>query len=139
MHRKQLLRVAVLLGSIMLGSTFYLIWDKSELIGQAVSQGTFPNSEEKADVIVVHVDDGYEPNMVTITKGQTVLWVNESSEFHWPTSNIHPTHRLYSKFDSLKPIAPGESWEFTFTKAGEWHFHDHLRANKGGIVIVNSN
>ena len=74
----------------------------------------------------------YQPRCIAIT----ALWVNESSDFHWPASNIHPTHALYSEFDSLKPIVQGESWTFTFTKTRKWNFHDHLRANKGGIVIV---
>jgi len=139
MQQKQFLWVVVFTGSLLLLGAVYFFLGSSEKAHQAVSQNEPLKSDEGAAVIIRRIDDGYVPNTVTITKGQTVLWVNESDEFHWPASNIHPTHRLYSEFDPLKPIAPGESFAFTFTKVGKWHFHDHLRANKGGIVIVNSN
>lgn len=136
MQRIQFLWMVVFIGSLLLGGIFYLWLSSSEKILQAVPQDKFLKSEEEADIIIRRVDGGYEPNTVTITKGQKVLWINESSEFHWPASNIHPTHTLYPEFDALKPIALHESWAFTFTKVGQWHFHDHLRANKTGLIIV---
>ena len=42
-------------------------------------------------VTIVRTDSGYEPNEVTIKKGDIVLWKNESSDYHWPASDLHPT------------------------------------------------
>ena len=88
------------------------------------------------DVTIVRTDNGYEPREVTIKKGDIVLWVNESSEFHWPASDLHPTHGVYPEFDPRKPIAPGDEWKFQFNEVGEWKFHDHIRANQTGVVTV---
>lgn len=87
-------------------------------------------------VTIVRTNAGYEPNEVTIKKGDIVLWTNESDEYHWPASDLHPTHGIYPEFDPLKPIAPGDTWKFKFDKVGVWNFHDHIRANKIGTITV---
>lgn len=87
-------------------------------------------------VTIVRTSAGYEPNEVTIKKGDIILWTNESDEYHWPASDLHPTHGVYPEFDPLKPIAPGDEWKFQFNQVGEWKFHDHIRANKIGTITV---
>lgn len=86
--------------------------------------------------IIRRVAGGYEPKEVTITAGETVSFVNDSAEFHWPASDVHPTHTIYSAFDPREPVAPGETWSFTFEEAGTWGLHDHLRANYKGSIVV---
>lgn len=87
-------------------------------------------------VVIKRTDEGYEPKEVTIKQGDVVTWVNETKEFHWPASDLHPTHGVYPEFDPLRPIAPGEEWSFKFDKVGVWKYHDHIRANKTGTVTV---
>ncbi len=87
-------------------------------------------------VIVTRTAEGYEPKEITIEVGDTVQWVNESGEYHWPASDLHPTHGVYPEFDPMTPVAPDDVWQFTFTKEGEWRYHDHIRANKTGTVTV---
>ena len=87
-------------------------------------------------ITVVRTETGYEPSDVTIKKGDIVRFTNESSEYHWPASDLHPTHGVYPAFDPLKPIAQGESWQFQFDQVGTWNFHDHIRANKTGTIMV---
>ena len=97
-----------------------------------------PQSEQTGEpaVTIVRTINGYEPRDVTIKKGQIVLWKNESKDYHWPASDLHPTHGIYPEFDPLRPIAPGAEWKFKFDRVGKWNFHDHIRANKTGTVTV---
>ena len=88
------------------------------------------------DIVIRQTKNGYEPTEILVKVGTRVVWVNETDTFIWPASNIHPTHRIYSEFDPLEPYAPGEAWALTFLKVGEWEFHDHLKANKQGVVKV---
>jgi len=88
------------------------------------------------EVIIHMTDAGYEPNKITIQKGTMVTFVNDGQNEHWPASNIHPTHGIYPKFDPQKNIAPGESWSFTFDKAGIWHMHDHTYPQITGTITV---
>ena len=71
-------------------------------------------------------------------KGDVVTWLNATEEFHWPASDLHPTHGVYPEFDPLMPIAPGDTWSFKFEKEGVWKYHDHIRANKTGTITVTS-
>jgi plastocyanin len=87
-------------------------------------------------VVITRTKEGYTPKEVTIKNGETVLFKNESGEYHWPASDLHPTHAIYSAFDPLRPIKDGEDWSFTFDRVGVWKYHDHIRANKVGTVTV---
>lgn len=100
-----------------------------------VASGTVEPTGEPA-VTITRTDAGYEPPQVTIKKGDIVLWKNESKDYHWPASDLHPTHGVYPEFDPLRPIAPGDTWKFKFDRVGKWNFHDHIRANKVGTVTV---
>lgn len=100
------------------------------------------------EIIITYTDAGFSPAEVTINKGQTVRWVNQSSGDMWVGSAMHPTHEVYSGTtlaqhcepgdpnDSLDQCANGEVYEFTFDKVGQWGYHNHSRANHFGRVIV---
>ena len=79
---------------------------------------------------------GYSPDRLEILVGDSIEFVNSGEFDHWPASNIHPTHELYSDFDAQRPILPASSWTFTFFRAGLWGFHDHLTPQNTGEVVV---
>lgn len=80
--------------------------------------------------------NGYEPQNITIEVGDTILFKNETNNFYWPASNVHPTHEIYSEFDPKRALEPQETWSFRFTKEGEWRYHDHLTPFFKGVVTV---
>ena len=129
---------------LVLGGVFFYIFDggREESYASNVPEGFealgggFLGEYDGAVVQIVRSADGYTPNDVTIRKGETISFLNVSDEFHWPASDVHPTHSIYSAFDPLAPVAPGDTWSFTFTEVGTWKFHDHIRANKGGTIRV---
>jgi plastocyanin len=81
-------------------------------------------------------DDGFHPQTLTIDAGDTVEFENKSSDDAWPASNVHPTHLLYRGFDAKKPLLPGDSYSFTFTKTGSWGYHNHLEPDVQGTIVV---
>ena len=85
---------------------------------------------------VSYTSSGYSPSVVTIRAGDTVKFVNNSSNNMWPASDPHPTHTNYPEFDPMTSISPGGQWSFTFSKPGTWGYHDHLTPGKTGTVIV---
>lgn len=87
-------------------------------------------------VTITYDTNGYKPKDVTINKGQTIRFVNESGKDFWPASANHPDHLIYPEFDPKKRIPTGQSWEFTFDKTGKWNFHDHLTNNRFGSITV---
>ena len=118
----------------------------SVMVGDEESAGDSMMDEDPA-VVVAYTDVGYEPKEVTVKKGETVRFVNNSSSQEtWPASAVHPTHSVYpeksasdclgSSFDACRGLKSGESWDFTFNTVGEWKFHDHMHPSKFGSVKV---
>lgn len=107
--------------------------------GAAVSPGV-------PDAVITYTDAGFVPSSVTVKKEQTVRWMNNSGSQVWPASAAHPSHGVYpqksssdclgSSFDACKGLSQGESWDFKFDYAGEWKYHDHLKASQWGVVKV---
>lgn len=88
---------------------------------------------------VVLTKDGFRPEILRVKKGDSVKFTTSLEKSFWPASNIHPTHEIYSEFDPKRPIKPGETWEFTFDKEGQWTYHDHLMPEMTGKIIVGGN
>lgn len=106
---------------------------------------------EPVTVYTVRVTaNGFEPSSLTVKKGNSVTWLNESGREVWPASAVHPTHTAYpgsgvekcgtaeaaTIFDACGGIANGSSWSFVFNEAGTWKYHDHLRATVFGSITV---
>lgn len=95
-------------------------------------------------VIISITDSGFSPNSITITKGDSVKWINNSSVPSHPASDPHPAHNGYpttggcvgSTFDACSALQPGDSWTFKFDFTGSWGYHDHVNPSMRGTVIV---
>lgn len=99
---------------------------------------------------VIYTDAGYVPATLTIKTRDTVTFKNQSSGNMWTASGMHPTHMVYSganlqahcpdaennDFDQCKNESPGTSWSFTFTKTGQWGYHNHANSTKFGKIVV---
>ena len=85
---------------------------------------------------IILTNKGFVPHTLIIKEGDTVIFSTKTGEAFWPASNVHPTHTDYPSFDPKKPIAPNDTWSFTFTEAGTYGFHDHINSNFEGETIV---
>ncbi len=99
---------------------------------------------------VVYTDAGYYPSALTVKAGDMVTFKNQSSGGMWVGSVMHPTHVVYSgttlqqhcpdttntSFDECKNAQSGESWSFTFAKAGSWGYHNHSNSRHFGKITV---
>ena len=85
---------------------------------------------------VVLTAQGFVPNEFAVSVGTEVVFTTEAGKPFWPASNIHPSHDIYPAFDPERPLAPDESWSFTFAEVGTWGFHDHVRSYYTGIIEV---
>ena len=96
---------------------------------------------------VVLTADGFSPKTVTIKKGGTITFVNESGSEMWVASAQHPTHTVYAgttlqehcddtvdvSFDQCKV---GNTYSFALDKVGSWKFHNHVNSSRFGTVVV---
>jgi plastocyanin len=98
--------------------------------------GLLRDEDGSADFEIARTAGGWEPSTLTVERGSTVLFVNESADGAWPASDVHPTHELYPGFDAQRGVPPGQSWSYTFERAGRWGYHDHLSPETTGVVEV---
>ena len=81
---------------------------------------------------VVMTDNRFQPGRLTVPAGTTVTWVNRGT-------NVHTISAQDASFDS-GPIGSGESFSFTFARAGEYPLlcRQHLLNGMTGSVVVQS-
>jgi plastocyanin len=115
------------------------------------------NPEQTTPITIVK-DAGLEsnpknfvPNDVRAVLGLSnkVTWTNQDSNFHTVTTDDGENYvdAINGKFDSQAHlddttngfIAPGSSWSFTFTKAGDYHYHCVPHPFMQGVVHVVEN
>jgi plastocyanin len=77
--------------------------------------------------------NAYAPNPVQVSVGTTVTWTNDDAQPHTATSgeNVTPDGRFDSGI-----MAPGDTFEHTFTEAGEYPYFCLLHPNQVGTVSV---
>jgi plastocyanin len=159
MHMKKgnaVVWVIIVIVVIALGWWLYSKNSSAPVTNPAMQDGTSAPIEQTRDeaaaeiIKVTYTSAGFTPSEITILKGQTVQFVNNTSGDMWVASAIHPTHSVYSSttlaqhcpdatgdaFDECVGAAPGTTWSFTFNKIGTWGYHDHLHASNFGKIIV---
>ena len=108
-------------------------------LGATTEEPANTNTEppiQSGEVTVKMTKDGFIPDKIHVTAGTKVRFVNEDSFWHWPASDIHPSHSIYPEFDPREPIAPQTEWTFVFGKVGVWGMHDHLAPYIEGEITV---
>ena len=92
--------------------------------------------------LISYTDRGFEPAELSVKKGETVRFTNNSSESLWVAARgdtLYPPEADgcgSSALDSCASLSPGAFWEFTFARVGVWNYQNSLDAEKYGIVRV---
>jgi plastocyanin len=83
-------------------------------------------------------DTAYQPNPVQVSIGATVTWTNNDSQPHTVTSgsNGQPDNKFNSSPNFNPLMAPGQTFSFTFTQAGDYPYFCMLHPNMVGTVSV---
>lgn len=89
--------------------------------------------EEPADNEVVMTGTTYSPSNLQIEVGETVTWRNQSSMTHTVTSGSNREHD--GEFNSGN-LAPGSTYEVTFTEAGDFDYFCIPHVGMAGSITV---
>ncbi len=77
----------------------------------------------------------FVPNTLTVSTGTAVTWTNDDSTEHTVTSGSTPGGNSGAEFDS-SPIAPGKTFQHTFSTAGTFDYHCNIHPFMTGKVVV---
>jgi len=97
-----------------------------------------PATDTSSALTVTYTDKGFTPAILSVKKGQTVTFVNNSSAKLWVSANPSPSASDYPAFNQKTGIANGASWTFTFEKTGTWFYHNHYSPAKGAKIVVSA-
>lgn len=105
-------------------------------VTENTSPSVSPTAATTTSAAVNMSDTAFSPATLTVAVGTTVTFTNNGQGNHWPASVPHPVHTGLAGFDAKAPLATGESYSFTFTKAGTFGYHDHLNPSLRGTITV---
>jgi plastocyanin len=97
----------------------------------SVQQPTTTSIRSNSTLVKIVANAGsnsFSPNPVEVNVGETVTWVNDDSSRHTVTSKD-------GVFDS-DIMGKGQSFSYTFDKAGEYSYYCSPHPNMVGTVVV---
>ncbi|MGI0049657.1 MAG: cupredoxin domain-containing protein [Nitrososphaera sp.] len=97
--------------------------------GNSMQQpASIPSNSTVVKIVGNAGSNSFSPNPVEVKVGETVTWVNDDSGRHTATSKD-------GVFDSGM-MGKGQSFSFTFDKAGEYQYFCQPHPNMVGTVVV---
>lgn len=99
------------------------------------SQSTTSNETSSQGTEIVFSDNGFDKDNYTVKVNQLVTVKNNSSQDMQFSSADHPTHEDQPELN-LSILSPGASASFRSTIVGTWGFHDHIKDQFKGTLIV---
>lgn len=114
MSRKIVFIIALIVAIISIGVSLSVI---------VKTAGVETNANEK-DAQVTITSNGPDPSVVTVKKGQSVVWTNQDKNPHsLALSTANPPKEMEG-FGSDEPIDNGETYSFTFDAVGTFTYQD---------------
>jgi plastocyanin len=92
------------------------------------STASIPENSTVVKIVANAGSNSFSPNPVEVKVGETVTWINDDSGRHTVTSKD-------GVFDSGM-MGKGQSFSYTFDKAGEYTYHCEPHPNMVGTVVV---
>lgn len=151
--------VIALIVGILIGIFMFRVVPSKE-----VTVPTVPQPQISTKNVIQITDTGFKPSTIKIKSGEVVTFISKATAPVWPAGDTHPTHDAYPSdvynlagdqaksfgskacveygirkgdvFDPCKLLLPEETFTFKFNKKGAWGFHNHIRPEHTGKIIV---
>jgi plastocyanin len=98
-------------------------------VQQPTAATPIPDNSTVVKIVANAGSNSFSPNPVEVKVGETVTWINDDSGRHTVTSKDDGV------FDSGM-MGKGQSFSFTFDKAGEYSYFCSPHPNMVGTVVV---
>ncbi|MEO6513920.1 MAG: cupredoxin family copper-binding protein [Candidatus Saccharimonadales bacterium] len=142
MRNKNLLTTAVIVVVVLVAAGALLAMRKSDNTKSSTSQSSMSSTDTSktdtskssttADQNTVAIKDfAFNPGTITVKVGTKVTWTNEDSVAHTVTADT-----ASSDAPASNSIGKGDSYSFTFNKAGTYDYHCTPHPYMKATVIV---
>ena len=88
----------------------------------------FIDMTNKSQVTISLKNIMFDPKNIKISKGTKVTWTNSDSVSHYVNTDSHPAHTYILDMNS-KELKQGDSYSYTFDKAGIYPYHCSAHAD----------
>ncbi|MBP1763616.1 MAG: Copper-binding protein [Firmicutes bacterium] len=92
----------------------------------AIAGSTAYSEPDPAKNTIIIQDASFQPDEITIQKGETIIWINKDSAGHTVRGSF-----FYSGL-----LREGQSFQQTFNEAGTFDYYCTLHPSMNGRVIV---
>lgn len=139
MNNMKLLLVGVVIVAVLIAG--YLLLSNRTGAPQTNNQDassqttTEVGNQEESGTTITLSSAGFEPASITVKKGTSVVWVNQSGGVANVSSDNHPTH-LRFPFLNLGNFEDGQTVSVVFEESGTFSYHNHLTPTRTGMVVV---
>lgn len=101
-------------------------------MSKSSSSSSSSNTSKPVAANAVSIDNfAFDSNNITVKVGTTVTWTNKDSVAHTVTADS-PSSDAPASGD----IANGQTYSFTFNKAGTYAYHCQIHPDMHGTVVV---
>lgn len=90
----------------------------------AYSKTRIPEGKSFVTIVNYTRAGGFDPQIVSINRGESVRFVNQSTEVMRVTSNTFEGVPIYPGFDQQKSVGKGGTYSLSFTTPGVWGYHN---------------
>lgn len=104
-------------------------------IGQGTSSDVPQSINPESIKTVTLTKDGFSPASLTVKKGDTVSFLNQSGKTATVNSNPYPVNNLY-KFLNLGEFANGTTVQALFDEIGSFSYHNQFIPEQQGTIVV---
>ncbi len=100
------------------------------------------NTATTTTLEIRYTDRGFAPQTITVDRGTTVFFINNSNKAFWPTTDaaaeVKPNGTTIKTeiFDAGTAIVPGGKYQYEFTTAGTWNYYDRFATTSRGVIVV---
>jgi plastocyanin len=136
MNSKYLLGGLALLIIVVVGGFLFL--NNKTNYQKTTQQANSPQptqSEQVKNTTVTITNSGFDPAVVNIKTGTTVVWMNKSGQNATVNSDIYPNNLLWS-FLNLGEFDNNSNVSVVFEKSGKYTYHNQLNPDQKGTVVV---
>jgi plastocyanin len=119
---------AIVATYVLSGNTNMGVQGSGNSIQQPATATSIPSNSTVVKIVANAGSNSFSPNPVEVKVGETVTWINDDSGRHTLTSKD-------GIFNS-GIMGKGQSFSFTFNKAGEYPYFCSPHPNMVGTVVV---